>query len=496
MMLATLLNSIILRTFIILFCLTSGSFVFSQDIEAKIKIVSLSPARVSIEGKFLTENLASKDVSFLRNIADVSNLGERIESFRVFNKSGTSLEVKKLIAGEFQTTEIPNSWQYEVKAEISKKLTDAAHVSWLSEDLGLLMLGDLLPRFGKPVSAKISFELPDEWRIVSSEIIGGDKTFNVKNIENAVFLIGKKWREKAIQIDKSSLSVAFAGDWKFSDDEALEMASSILTEHKSVFKEIPNQKTQIFLLPFPQENSNPDRWRAETRSATVTIISGAVPFKSQAVQRLHEQLRHEIFHLWIPNSLALSGNYDWFYEGFTIYQALRTGVELNQIRFEDFLNTLGHAYQMAQFLSSDGGQTFSLLEASDRRWAGSSNFVYAKGLVVAFLCDAALLRESKGKRNLKEVFYKIYQKHRFPNQIQDGNTAIVSILKGFPELNLVVQNYIEGKAQIDWQNDLTATGLELAGIQLKVVANPNGRQKDLLDKLGYNQWRKILQKTR
>ncbi len=478
-------------------CLLSQN-ITAQEIEAKIKIISAN--RISIEGRILAENstLASKDISFLQNIADVTELGERIEDFRAFRKDGSALEVKKLISGEFQTAEISNSWQYEIKTEVSKKITDSAHISWLSGDLGLLMLGDLLPRFSKTVSAKVTFELPKNWKITSSETNIGDKVFNLKNIEDAVFLVGENWREKTIQIDKTTLNFALAGDWKFSDDEASEMARSILMEHKSILKEMPISKVQIILSPFPQENSNPERWRAETRGATVTIMSGTLPFKSQAIQRLHEQLRHEIFHLWMPNGLALSGNYDWFYEGFTIYHALRTGVELNQIRFEDFLNTLGRAFEMANIMSET--QQISLLEAAQKRWVGSSNLVYAKGLVVAFLCEVALLRESKGKRNLKDIFRQVYQKHRVPNQIQDGNLAITSILKSFPELNLIVQNYIEGKSKIEWENDLRTVGIEQEkdgfNTRLKVMAKPDGRQKDLLDKLGYNQWRKIGQKTR
>ena len=200
----------------------------------------------------------------------------------------------------------------------------------------------------------------------------------------------------------------------------------------------------------------------------------------------------------MPNGLSLSGNYDWFYEGFTIYHALRTGVELNQIRFEDYLNTLGRAFEMAQVLTES--QQISLIEAADRRWSGTSNLVYAKGLIVAFLCDVALLRESKGKRNLKDVFRQVFQNHGRKNEIQDGNSAITGILKSFPELDSIVQNYIEGKSKIDWQNELTAIGLEQEkdGFKtlLKVTEKPNSRQKDLLDKLGYNQWRKLLQKTK
>jgi hypothetical protein len=483
---------------IVFICILNCLSIFAQDLEVKIKI--LAPDKISVEVKFLAENpnLASKDISFLRSIADVSDLGERIENFRASGKNGNPIETKKLFFGEYQTAEIPNAWAYQVKTEIPKKITDSAHISWLSNELGVLMLADLLPRFNRNVSAKITFELPNGWKISSSENQAGEQVFNLKNVENAIFLVGKNFRERTFQIDKTSLNFAFSGEWKFSDDEALEMANSILTEYKTIFKEIPVQKIQLILLPFPNENQNPERWRAETRGANVTIISGGLPFKSQQIQRLHEQLRHEIFHLWIPNGVNLSGNYDWFYEGFAIYQALRTGVELNQIRFDDFLNTLGRAFEMSQILSET--QQISLIEAANKRWAGTSNLVYAKGLVVAFLCEVALLRESKGKRNLKEIFRQIWNKYQPPNQIQDGNPAILSILKSFPELHLTVQNYIEGKSKIDWQNELNAVGIEAEkdgfNTRLKVTAKPNGRQKDLLDKLGYNQWRKLLEKKK
>lgn len=463
----------------------------AQELTVKIKIISTN--QINVEGSFKDEITSSRNWSFLQDYADVSNLADRIENLQLVDNKGEKVELKKFNAGEYLASRNPISFKYQVNLTPSKKITDAAHTSWLTETRGLLMLADLLPNI-KSKNILIDFDLPKDWKILSSETLLSENAFNLKNVENAVFLVGKNLREKQFQIDKTTLSFAFAGDWKFSDDEALEMASSILAEHKNIFKEIAASKVQIVLSPFPQENSNPDRWRAETRGSTITIISGALPHKSQAIQRLHEQLRHETFHLWLPNSLALSGNYDWFYEGFTIYHALRTGVELNQIRFEDFLNTLGKAYDLSE------DQVIPLIEASNKRWTGSGNFIYAKGLVVAFLCDIALLQSSKGRRNLKDVFRQLYQKHRIPNQIEDGNLAVTRILKGFPELISIIQNYIEGKSKINWENDLALFGIvpekSNFGVQLKVMSNLNGRQKDLLDKLGYNQWRKILQKTK
>lgn len=480
-----------------------------QELDVKIKIVSLAPSqtRVHVEGRLLNPKgeLASRDWSFLQNYADVSELGVRIENFKLAGETGEKLEVKKLIPGEFQADNQAVFFEYDVKTDVPNPPASAAHVSWLTNERGLLMLNDLLPQWSsgdkQPVSAKVTIKVPFGWTITGNEAAGGENAFEVKNIEKAVFLVGKNWRGKTVRVGKTELNLALAGgDWQFSDDEAAEMAASILKEHQKIFGEIPVEKAQIFILPFPQKSNPADRWRAETRGGTVTIISGALPYKSQALQRLHEQLRHEIYHLWVPNALALSGNYDWFYEGFTIYQALRTGIEMNQIRFEDFLNTLARAYDMAQ------NQNASLIDISNKRWTtatsgttvGSTGSVYAKGMIVAFLCDAALL--SGGKHSLSDIFRQVYQKHRISNPTEEGNAAILRILKSYPELLPVVRDYIEGAAKLEWQDELHRFGIESvsnnSSTELKVAQKLGGRQKDLLDKLGYNQWRKLLQKTK
>lgn len=472
----------------------------AQDIDARITIIKLNSdeARVMVRGKFLNSNFfgINKNISFLLNYADAANLGARIEELTLADEKGKKLEVKKLIDGEFQAGEPPVYFNYIVKIGVPEVYTSAAHISWLSENGGLLMLNDLLPQpnGGQNISASISFKLLDKWQIASTETRISDNVYKVKDIEKAIFLVGSNYREKTARIGKTDLNLTISGDWQFSDDEALQMAAEILEEENKIFGGAAVEKVQINLLPFPKKPGSADRWRAETRGGTVSVLSGAIPLKSQALQRLHEQLRHEILHLWIPNALALSGNYDWFYEGFTIYLALQTGIQMNQIRFEDYLNTLAQAFNMSQ------NQGVSLIEMSNKRWMGANNSVYAKGMLVAFLCDAALLRESGGKRSIAQIFRAVYQKHRVPNRIQDGSAAILGILKSYPELLPIVKNYIEGASKVEWRDELTNFGIKAVDnnsfTQLRVLPKLSGRQKDLLDKLGYNQWRKLGQKTK
>jgi predicted metalloprotease with PDZ domain len=366
-----------------------------------------------------------------------------------------------------------------------------AHVSWVAGEQGVLRPGDLLPEQKEKTAAKITLELPAGWRVGTTEKRAGEAVFEVDDLDRSVFAIGSGWREKRLPVaDGGALDLLVAGAWKFSDDEAAQLTGAIFSEYNKLFGGRSFNSAAVYLGRFP-DTAKAGRWEAETRGAAVTIYSADMPFSTQSVQRLHEQLRHEIFHLWIPNDLNLAGNYDWFYEGFALYQSLRLAVGTNRIRFDDYLDTLGRAYDIDALQS----RRTSLIEASQSRWNGADTQVYARGMLVAFLTDLALLDKSKGKDSLTDLLREIYQKHRRPNAPrEDANAAILKILEARAELRPIVEKYVKGAENIDWRTDLAAAGIETAtenfSTKLKVAAKPGGRQKDLLDKLGYNNWRK------
>ena len=167
---------------------------------------------------------------------------------------------------------------------------------------------------------------------------------------------------------------------------------------------------------------------------------------------------------------------------------------MNQIRFEDFLDTLAQAFQTDNFQT----QKISLIEASKNRWNDANPNIYARGMLVAFLCDVVLLRESKSE--VADIFRQLYKLHRLPNKAQDGNMAVLNILGSYLKLQLIIEKYIKGVEKLDWQTDLESLGIEVSetdfAVKLKVKAKLDRRQKDLLDRLGYNNWRKILEKAK
>ncbi len=76
----------------------------------------------------------------------------------------------------------------------------------------------------------------------------------------------------------------------------------------------------------------------------------------------------------------------------------------------------------------------------------------------------------------------------------------MKILENYKELRPIADKYIKGTEKIDWQADLETAGIEAAAensfTKLAVKAKLDNRQKNLLDDLGYNNWRKIVRKTK
>jgi hypothetical protein len=447
----------------------------------EVAVSAASNGVVTVEGRFAGGSSES-DLSFRDSYADASGLAKRISKLVLRGKDGAPLSFRQFGSSDFVAPEPIGSFTYSVNLSIPKDINSTAHVSWLTHERGLLMPGDLLPRTEGQV--KIRLAVPDGWMIRSTEQTATDGAFVTDDPRAAVFFVGAGFREKSIQSNGAAASLLLAGEWQFSDDEAAGAVSEIIEEHIQVFGGIAAARVQLILLPFPGEAAA-DRWRAETRGSTVTIISSPAGFKSAALNRLREQLRHEIFHLWIPNALRLIGEYDWFYEGFALYQALKIGLRLNHIRFDDFLATLARAYDLAR------SQNVSLADPAVNRWA--SNGIYARGLVAAFLCDVRLLNNKQPGVDeiVREVFVKFGQSS---NVTEDGNTAIPSLLGTKPELRQIVADYVKGAKLIEWSDELNMAGITFgqssSGSELKVKDKPNGRQKALLDKLGYNQWRK------
>ncbi|MGI9056297.1 MAG: M1 family aminopeptidase, partial [Pyrinomonadaceae bacterium] len=430
---------------------------------------------------------------FLLSYADSDNLGSRVKAVELFDINTQRINYKKIADGSFISEKPFNSFSYRINAAIPANVLSTAHISWIAEQKGILRLNDLLPLFETKYRTNVSVKLPDYWKISTAESVTHLNNYFIGNAENTAFIIGKGWHSRAFKVSDAIVNLVLDAQWKIDNEIVEQVTKDILLKYESYFGAIPEKNLNIVNFRFPKDVGF-ERWRAETFGGNILVMSAPPTFESQIRQRFQEQLRHELFHLWMPNNLAFSGDYSWFYEGFAQYTALKSGVELNQISFNDFLNTIEQSYNLGNRRS----QPISLIEASKNRRFDENSSVYAKGLAVAFLIDAALLRESKGKRGLISVLRHIYEKHKKPNITEDGNAAILRFFDGFKELSPVINDYVRGAEKLNFERYLQQTGIEIlpvgTNIKLKIKDRLTGREKDFLDNLGYNNWRKILSK--
>ena len=493
-----------------------ASIVNAQQMSVVIGVQPDKPARVLIEGKCAPTIVWS----FRDSYAGVLSLGTRVSGMQLFDVEGAEIQTRKIAPGQFEAAKPASRFRYEVSLDPPGRAADAAFVSWLNSDRGLLMLGDLLPlpatspakssqsavkrdkgtRDDDIGQATVRLSLPEGWAVYSNGSEAGQINFTVLNVGRAVFAVGKHLRASRTTILKTALNLVMDGEWAFTDSDALEMAAKVLKSHLEVFGAGPANQATLVLFPFPQ-TVGAEKWSAETRGSTVTLLMGKFPSKTAALAQLSVPLTHESFHLWVPNGLALDGEYDWFYEGFTVYQAARTAVRLELLTFQEFLNAIAHAFDA--YASGADRDSWSLIEASQRRWTTGGAVVYQKSMLVAFLFDLKLRTQSRSKRSLDDVYREVFRRYRLVEpssgpitgdvgRLVDGNQAVVTVMEGTRGMQEFAESFIRRAAAIGLSSELATFGLrvERLGLRTRISVSETltRRQRDLLRELGYNDY--------
>src|SRR2546427_1862253 len=412
----------------------SAEVIKAQSTSVTVRVLPGS-ASVRIEGVCAPNRVWS----FRKSYAGIMDLGNRVEKLSLSDGAGKDARVRKLAPGEFESETPASRFRYEVNLAPPARAGDAAFVSWLDLDHGLFMPGDLLPSFSnvtgpsptenssnsmrdnetRDSSIVVGLTLPEGWTVYSTEATSSSGEFEIKDVARAVIVAGRGLRISRKQIASMNFSLLTFGSWAFAESEVLELTSKIIRAHEGSFGGMPCERSALILMPFPAAVT-PEKWSAETRGSTVTLLLGRQPSKAAALAQLSVALTHELFHLWVPNGLVLDGDYGWFYEGFTIYEAARVAVRLQSKTFEDFLNGISRAYD--GYAAKPENDRLSLIDASARRWTNGETVVYQKAMVVAFLYDLTLRFQTRGKHSLEDVYRTLFRQYRSSNErVTDSN---------------------------------------------------------------------------
>jgi predicted metalloprotease with PDZ domain len=456
----------------------------AQTLNVRVAVTSTTPARIRINAEF--PNPADV-ISFPNSYGSVLGLAERIENVEARLASGQAVTVRELAPGEFQTSEKFNQISYDVNLNEPMPPAQASHVSWLNSERGLLMLSDLLPRSikgsGAFSSVKIQLELPVAWGSASNSEKQASLAYFTEEPDKTVFVIGPQLQERSQRVGAKDFSIVLAGEWPIANKVALKIAGKIVQEYSKLTGFELKSNAVLMLVPFPGD-AGPERWTAETRGNAVVLLLGKRGNEKQVKSRLGIVLAHEIFHLWVPNSLKFEGDYDWFFEGFTIYQALRMDLRLHLISFNGYLDTLGRVYD--SYLSSSARDNLSLIQASERRWTTSSSLVYDKAMLVAFLYDLQLRASSSCKASSADVYPQLFR--RVAGRQPDANETIIGILNEQLGQQSFAREYIQGVKTLNLELALSPYGIGVtqtsAGTKLS-LDHADKAQKKLLNCLAH-----------
>lgn len=442
----------------------------NADEHSQVTINISSSGEARIEAHSLTP---TKTWSFRNSYAGILGIAERIDDFRAVTSSEQDAKANKIATGEFRSELDAGKISYRV--DVSKPAAgDVSHVSWIAGDYGLLMLADLLPEDFKSVSVR--FELPAGWSFASGS--SGETNFDP---EKAIFFVGRSFRQAGKSVEGMKVTTVLGGTWPFKDRDVLTAATKVMKNYVELtgFK-LPGDSF-IMIAPLPVKVGS-TKWRAETRGSTVVLLIDPAASFDHWVGQLSVIFTHELMHLWVPNALQFEGDYDWFFEGFTLYTALQTALKLKIVNFKEYLDTLARVYDSYLSYADD----LSLIDASERRWTTPGSLVYDKGMLVAFLYDLRIRKESGGNATLADRYRELFSGRVAAKA--NGNEAIIGLLDSAPAMNGFAKTYVENSAKLELEQVLPAYGLTLnsSGKQSELRVNPDltADQKRLLRSLG------------
>src|ERR1043165_373256 len=222
----------------------------------RVTISVVSQGEIKVDAGLSTP---SRSWSFRNAYAGVLGIAERVDDFRAIAGSSQDARAKKIATGEFRSDLDATRITYKVRvSEINA--ASVSHVSWLTNDYGVLMLADLLPQ--DFTSLSIRFGLPEGWQIETSD---------TRPDEKAVFLVGRSLRKTSTTFEQMPFDPVVAGAWKFKDDAALKAAGKVLKKYVELTGYRLASRSTIMIAPLPVAVGSM-KWRAETRGSTVLLL--------------------------------------------------------------------------------------------------------------------------------------------------------------------------------------------------------------------------------
>ena len=345
----------------------------------------------------------------------------------------------------------------------------------------------MFPAKYKDLPSEITVEPYGNWNQISTSLptVGGDKwklrAANYDILADSPMEIGT---HKVLTFEAAGVphEVAMFGESNYDDAKVVADMKKITEEATAVFGEHPVKGKYVFII----HNILNGGGGLEHLSSTTLQVARWGYQPENSYNGFLSLVAHEYFHLWNVKRLRPQPlgpfNYDaenytsllWVSEGITSYYDDQLVRRAGYYSPERYLEIIGSSISSVE--NTPGVKVQSLAESSFDAWIKSYRpnensrnaeiSYYSKGALIGLLLDLEILNQTKGKKNLDQVFRNMYQKYYkkldrgfTEKEMQEELEKVAGI-----KLDNFFRDYIHGTATPDYNKYLAYAGLQLTNL--------------------------------
>lgn len=329
---------------------------------------------------------------------------------------------------------------------------------------------------------ELKIQLPRGWRKISTGLqrVGGKiRTFAFANYDILVdspILLGNHEVHK-FKVDGTPHEIAIYGESNLDKEKFLSDTKAIVSQTRELFGSFPYDRYVFLILLLESGGGGLEHLNSCTVQGQRWKFSDEKKYKDFLTL-----MSHEFFHTWNvkrirPFSLG-PFDYDeenyttdlWIAEGFTEYYESVIPYRAGLFTEEDYFDYVGRLIKLVE--TTPGRQVQSLSEASFDAWIkyyrrdeNSPNTqisYYAKGAVVGFLLNLAIVENSNGEKSLDDAFRKVFQEIYKGEKRGYTSSEFRQICEEIAGRDLSdIWQYVDTTKELDYGNYLSSMGLRL-----------------------------------
>ncbi len=338
----------------------------------------------------------------------------------------------------------------------------------------------------------IKLEYPADWKVGTAMTLNDEGYFTAPTYDFAVdspMLLGRL-SESSVDVEGTKVDVfTYSKTDKILSDSILVDLKDILFAASKFTEGLPVER-YVFLFHF--EDLDFGAWEHSYSSGYALKES---ELNEQKVQMLRSVVAHEFFHVVTPlnihSELVEKFNFEtpelsrhlWLYEGATEWSAwimqLRGGIMPLEVYLEECSDKLN--------VNDNFDPSISLTELGVRAAELEDQYIniYHGGAMTATLLDLLILKESKGKKGLREVIVELTKKYGPNKPFDEENFFNELVAMTYPSVDDYIKNYIDGTQELPVKEYFAEIGIDyqdFAGYDSSKVAfgislNVNGAQQ-------------------